>query len=89
MEFEWDAEKAIINLKKHGIEFEVATSIFLDQNRIVCKDIRFDYKENRLITFGKIAERLHVVVYIEKEDVIRIISARKANKRERKYHENS
>ncbi len=89
MKFEWDAKKAQTNLEKHGIDFEFATAIFLDPDRVVFEDDRFDYQENRFITFGTIAGRQHVVVYTEKKTVTRIISARKANKRERKYHENS
>ncbi len=88
MEFEWGEEKEKINIEKHHMDFEFATAIFLDPNRVVFEDTRFDYQEQRLITLGKIADRLHVVVYVEKEAVTRIISARKANKRERKYHEN-
>ncbi len=89
MEFEWHETKEKINLRKHKIDFEFASAIFFDSNRIVCEDNRFDYQEKRLITFGKIAERLHVVVYTEEKGITRIISARKANKRERKYHENN
>jgi uncharacterized DUF497 family protein len=88
VEFEWDAKKEVINLEKHKMDFEFATAIFLDPDRVVCEDNRFDYGEQRLITFGQIADRLHVVVYVEKDAVTRIISARKANKRERQYHEN-
>jgi uncharacterized protein len=89
MQFEWDSVKAALNLEKHGIGFELAALIFLDDGRLTAIDDRFDYGEDRLITIGHIDERLHVVVYTHTEDIIRIISARKANKREQARYANS
>jgi hypothetical protein len=90
MEFEWDADKAESNAKKHGIRFEVATAVFDDPERITVIDDRFDYDEERLVTLGKTADGVLVVVTTERDDPprIRIISARKANKRERRHYGN-
>lgn len=83
MEFEWDDKKAESNFAKHGILFEEAIEIFYDEDRLIEKDNRFDYGENRYKTLGKISQRVFIVIYVEKhENLIRIISARKANKRE-------
>ena len=88
MNFEWDADKAQNNLEIHGIRFEVAATVFLDPDRVQVVDDRFDYGERRLVTYGKIDGRLIVVVFTEDPDTntIRIISARKANDRERRRH---
>ena len=86
MEFEWDDTKAENNFTKHQVRFEVAVKVFFDENRLVTIDDRVAYGEERRIVFGNIDGRLYVVVYTERPPVIRIISARKANKREqRKY----
>lgn len=87
LNFEWDEDKAISNVKKHGLSFELAAQVFLDDERLVIVDERFSYGEERFITLGHIAERLCVVVYTDRDDVIRIISARKANKREQTLYE--
>ncbi|MFV1563936.1 MULTISPECIES: BrnT family toxin [unclassified Phaeobacter] len=89
MQFEWDSDKAALNARKHGISFELAALVFLDDDRLIALDDRFDYGEERMITMGHIENRLHVVVYTETEDTIRIISARKANKREQERYANS
>ncbi|NES21511.1 MAG: BrnT family toxin [Symploca sp. SIO3E6] len=89
MIFEWDEKKAAANIAKHGISFERAIQVFADNSRIVRVDDRFAYGEERLITIGHLEERLCVVVYVERlETTIRIISARKANKREIKEYGN-
>lgn len=89
MQFEWDSDKAATNAEKHGISFELAMLAFLDDERLIARDDRIDYGEERLITMGHIENRLHVVVYTETEDTIRVISARKANKREQERYANS
>lgn len=88
MIFEWDDKKAVANVEKHGLSFDNAIRIFADDKRRSVVDDRFDYGEERLITMGRIDGRLSVVVYTEKEDIIRIISARKANKKEQKKYGN-
>ena len=88
MQFEWDSDKAAANVSKHGVSFELAMLVFLDDGRLIKLDERFDYGEERIITMGHVDNRLHVVVYTQANDTIRIISARKANKREQRRYAN-
>lgn len=85
MNFEWDADKAQSNFEKHGVRFEIASGVFVDPNHITAVDDRFDYGEERLVTLGRTSEGILVVVATERDKghTIRIISARKASKRER------
>ena len=89
MEFEWDENKNQANFKKHGIYFEEAVEIFKN-NYFTWIDERKDYKEVREITIGKLHKNILIVmVHTDRFGIIRIISARKANQRERrKYYEN-
>lgn len=89
MDFEWGTEKAQKNLEKHGVRFEIAEAVFIDPNRITVIDDRFDYGEERLVTLGRTHDGILVVVTTKRNDgqVIRIISARKANKRERRAYD--
>lgn len=88
MIFEWDDRKAAQNVAKHGVPFEYAARVFLDTHRLDSEDTRRDYREERRIAMGKIEGRLFVVAYTPRGEVIRLISARKANEREqRQYHE--
>ena len=91
MDFEWGAEKAQKNLEKHGVRFEVAQAVFIDPDRITAIDDRFDYGEERLVTLGQTHDGILVVVTTERDagQVIRIISARKASKRERRTYDDS
>lgn len=86
--FEWDAHKSAINRAKHGIDFEEAALIF-DGPVFTRTDDRFDYGERRQISIGAISGLVVVaVVHTDRNGAIRIISARLANRRERKlYHE--
>lgn len=83
MEFEWDEAKNRENRRKHGIDFADATGVFFDPLRLILPDDRFDYGEQRYVVVGSISNRLHVVAFTMRGDAIRIISARKANLRER------
>ncbi|MBN2103221.1 BrnT family toxin [bacterium] len=84
MIFEWDDKKNQSNIKKHGICFEDVCEIF-KYPRLTIIDNRFDYKEKRYISIGTITKDIQVIiVYTERNKHIRIISARKANARERK-----
>ncbi|MCB0369544.1 MAG: BrnT family toxin [Bdellovibrionales bacterium] len=91
MYFTWDKKKAITNLKKHGVSFEEAKTCFFDTLHIVISDHEHSNEsEERLILLGLSSEnRMLVVVHIEYENnsTIRIISARKASKKERKQYE--
>jgi uncharacterized DUF497 family protein len=80
--YEWNAGKRKENLEKHGIDFTVASD-FDWGLAIVHPDERFPYDEERLIAYGPLRERLYVLVFTRREDdVTRIISLRKANRRE-------
>jgi len=87
-EFEWDEQKNGKNQEKHGIRFEDVLEVF-DYPMFTKIDDRFDYGEIRLIGIGK--KRITVyftIVYTERGKRIRIISARKSNKKERLRYEN-
>lgn len=86
MEFEWDENKRSANLSKHGIDFIDAAKIF---NRPILErvDSRYDY-ETRIVTLGEVNGIVLFVVYTWRGEVRRIISARRATKRERnKYYQ--
>ncbi len=81
--FDWDIEKARINLAKHGVSFEEACFAVLDPNRLEDIDDRFDYDEERLQIIGLSSQRLLFVVTIaHAQDHYRIISARTARRHE-------
>ncbi|OGB65988.1 MAG: hypothetical protein A2Y94_04430 [Caldithrix sp. RBG_13_44_9] len=87
MKFVWDENKNSGNIKKHGIDFNDASAIFV-QPLLIKIDDRRDYQEKRWIALGKLRDLVVVVVFTIRADSIRIISIRKANKIERKiYHE--
>jgi len=93
MRFEWDENKNRRNQAKHGISFEMATSVFNDPYVTSIPD-RYSVAEERWKTFGQVEGILvllvvHTVKEVGTEDVIRIISARKATKREMRDYENN
>lgn len=88
MLFEWDENKEKINISKHGLDFNTAALVFRDQNRLEWFDeLHSDY-EDRYITIGEIngIAVVLMVVYTERGDAIRLISARKATKQERRMY---
>ena len=87
--FEWDSQKAASNEKKHGISFEEAQSVFFDEQALLLEDPQPRHEEERFILLGLSASlRLLVVVHALRErDVIRIISARKATRKEKREYE--
>ncbi len=85
MLFEWDDEKAAINLKKHGVRFETAVLVFYDEDRIEFYDSAHSSEEDRYHTIGMVDDVLFVV-YTERKNRLRIISARRANKKERSIY---
>jgi uncharacterized DUF497 family protein len=90
MDFEWDEDKAASNLRKHRVGFEEAARVFLDPSRIEIFDSRQAYGEDRWITIGMVEPAILVVVYTargENDEIIRIISARKADKDERAQYQ--
>jgi uncharacterized DUF497 family protein len=86
LEFEWDDDKATANLRKHGISFELAKDVFKDYFAVAAVDDRDEYGEERFLIVGIAAEKLLSVVYTERGDKIRIISARKANSDEQEKY---
>jgi len=89
MKFEWDIEKEQINELKHHIDFETAARIFFDPNRYEEYDCGCDEYEERWKTIGLVGPAILVVIYTERGldgEVIRIISARKANEKERRIY---
>ena len=90
LSFEWDENKARSNLAKHGVSFEEATTVFGDPLSLTIPDPAHSQAEDRFIVLGYSHQRkLLVVVHTERGDSIRIISARRASRRERKNHEES
>ena len=94
MKFEWNEDKILTNIRKHGVNFSEAKLVFNDLNCVFFEDNRFDYGEIRYIAIGGFYSEflnkniLVTVVYTEREEeLIRIISARKANKQERRIYE--
>ena len=81
MKFEWDEEKRLSNLKKHGFDFADAVKFFTP-DALTIPDDRFDYGEIRYITFGLLNGETVAVAHTEDEEIIRIISIRKAEKDE-------
>ena len=88
MRFEWDDNKEQINIAKHGIDFTTAARVFEDENRLELYDEAHSDTEDRYITIGEIngVAIIVFVVYTERDDAIRLISARKATKQERRAY---
>lgn len=89
MKFEWDPEKAGSNLRKHGVSFEEAMTVFKDTLAIIFDDEEHSQEEHREIIIGISAlRRIVLVCFVERvEDTIRIFSARRATKNEIKDYE--
>ena len=90
LEFEWHIDKAASNEKKHGVTFDEAMTVFADPLAVIFDDEEHSAEEPREIIVGHSAEgRLLLVSFTERQNAVRIISARRATKRERKdYEEN-
>lgn len=86
MLYEWNDGKRAANLAKHGVDFLEAEQ-FEWSSAIEAKDDRLRYGEERWIALGLIGKRLHVLIYTRRRWVIRLISLRRANKREKDYYE--
>ena len=85
--FEWDDEKEAVNLRNHGVSFHDAVVAFRDPFAFEEIDEREDYGEERIQLLGMCGDRMLHVTYTERENRIRIISARRAEKNEREdYH---
>jgi uncharacterized DUF497 family protein len=89
MKFEWDEEKAAANLKIHGVSFREAIEVFFDPDAVEGFDSEHSINEDRFYIIGFSSRRLLYVVYAERlgENVIRLISARKAEGKKQKEYE--
>jgi uncharacterized DUF497 family protein len=90
--FTWDDEKALLNFQKHKVTFELASEVFFDDAAIERENVHFDELRLEVLDMSYTASNLLFVVFMERitlegEDVLRIISARKATKRERLDYE--
>lgn len=89
LRFDWDERKAPANLRKHGVSFEEARTVFLDDFALVIPDVEHSREEERFIILG-VSGNLRILVvchcYRENDEVIRLISARKANRFEEKQY---
>ncbi len=88
MEFEWDESKSEVCHQQRGFDFSYAARAFLDEDRLIRQDHRWEYGEDRYQLLGKIEGRIFHLVYTMRKSRIRIISARKANRREATDYEN-
>jgi uncharacterized protein len=87
MQFEWDEAKNLENIRKHEIDFADVSAMF-ESSMLIEPDDRFDYGENRWFGIGFLGKGIAVVVWTERrDDVIRVISVRRANRRERQKFE--
>jgi uncharacterized DUF497 family protein len=88
VDFEWDPQKAAANLRKHGVSFAEATTVFGDRLGISAPDPDHSYDEDRYILVGRSSHgRLLIVAHTDRDDRIRIISARELTRSERKDYE--
>jgi len=88
MNFEWDEAKSEACFRERRFDFAFAARVFFDPNRLVEEDTRYSYGEERYEVTGRIDGRVYVIVYTPRHGAMRIVSARKANKREVKQYEN-
>ena len=91
LRFDWDARKNTANKRKHGVSFEEARTVFYDDRALLIEDPDENDEEDRFVLLGISAALRTLVVchcYREKDSLIRIISARKANRKEREDYEN-
>ncbi len=90
MKFEWNSAKAAANFNKHGVSFEEAATVFADVLSHVFPDIDHSNDETRFLLIGMShSGRVLVVSHTDRGDVVRVISAREATKKERKFYEES
>ncbi|MBR1831644.1 MAG: BrnT family toxin [Ruminiclostridium sp.] len=88
MTFEWDENKEQINRQKHKIGFTAAIKVFKDENRVEVFDSKHSANEDRYLTIGSVDGKLMIitVIYTERENAVRLISARKATREEREFY---
>jgi uncharacterized DUF497 family protein len=85
MKFQWDERKSQSNLEKHGINFEAASKLWVDPNRV---EIQAPYPlENRRALIGRVGKRLWTAIFTLRGDEVRIISVRRARRKETRFYE--
>jgi uncharacterized DUF497 family protein len=89
LEFEWDDAKNNACFTERGFDFAYVSRAFADPGKQIVKDTRWDYGEDRYQMLACVDHRVFVVVYTQRGPCIRIISARKANRREKACYENN
>ncbi|MBE9141131.1 BrnT family toxin [Nodosilinea sp. LEGE 07088] len=88
MEFEWNPDKAKLNLEKHGVSFQEAATVFNDSLSVTFPDPDHSIGENRYVIIGiSRFGQLLVVAHTDRGEKVRIISARKAIRQERRFYE--
>jgi uncharacterized protein len=89
LKIEWDESKNAINKRKHGVSFQKASIVFSDENALLLKDSDHSVEEERFVLLG-LSSSINILIvchcYRSKEEIIRIISARKTNKSERNQY---
>ena len=89
LRFEWDSAKNLLNRRKHGVSFELAQSVFLDENALLISDPDHSGKDDRFVLLG-LSSDVHILAvchcYRKNDEVIRITSARRAARHERKQY---
>jgi uncharacterized DUF497 family protein len=86
--FEWDDRKAAVTLERRGLSFEVGSTVFRDPMRVESADLRKDYGEQRVRVLGRAADgTVLAVIYTERGERMRIISVRRATRKERRSYE--
>ena len=89
MNFEWDENKSDVCFAERGFDFAYVIRAFVDPNRLIKRDTRWNYGEERYQLLGAIDQRVFFVAYTLRGSTIRIISGRKANQREINRYENN
>jgi uncharacterized DUF497 family protein len=86
MEYEWDPEKAAANQRKHGIAFDLV-HLFQWNDALVQIDERYAYGEQRFYALGKVEGRIFALIFVRRNGIVRVISFRKANDREKRRYD--
>lgn len=87
-EFDWDQGNVVKNLLKHNIECRQTEEVFFDEYSLIGDDVKHSYQENRYLIIGQDHQGIILyVVFTQRKNKIRIISARIANKKERRFYE--
>lgn len=84
MAYEWNEDKRIVNLKKHGLDFKDAPMVYEHPDKLTVESLRNG--ELRKIDIAEVRGLIITLIYTERHDYIRIISFRRASKKERRYH---